>query len=139
MPDRINRSEGRRLFGLDPEGYDATRPRYPSWIFEELTASKALFHGAATVEIGPGSGLATMRLIEHGADPLTLIEPDDRFAPMLRRAIGQRPSCQVLHQSFEDATLTSDEFDLAVAATSFHWIEPVAGRFVAVRVGPASA
>jgi SAM-dependent methyltransferase len=33
----------------------------------------------------------------------------------------------VLHESFEDAPLTDSKFDLVVAATSFHWIEPESG------------
>jgi SAM-dependent methyltransferase len=124
MADRIHRSEGRNLFGLDPQGYDASRPDYPDWIFEELSTSRALFEGAATVEIGPGTGLATRRLIEFGASPITLIEPDERFAHMLSLATANgRGTFTVLHESFEQAPLADGEFDLAVAATAFHWIE----------------
>ena len=124
MPEEISLAEGRHLFGLDPAGYDATRPDYPSWIFEELKDSGALFPGAATVEIGPGSGRATRRLVENGADPLVLIEPDNRFAGMLETATSRLPTCRVLHTSFEEAELAEDEFDLAVAATMFHWLDP---------------
>lgn len=127
MPEKISRAEGRSLFGLDPEGYDAVRPDYPVWVFEELRASGALFGGAATLEIGPGTGLATRRLIESGANPLTLLEPDVRFAKVLERTTSRLPTCRVLHTSFEEADLADDEFDLVVAATSFHWIDPARG------------
>ncbi len=126
MTDRIDPGEGRRLFGLDPEGYDDVRPEYPDWIFESLRRSGALYRGAATLEIGPGPGTATGRLLELGADPLTLLEPDERFAERLAlttRAAGSR--CTIVHQSFEDTEPGEGQFDLVAAATSFHWLDPV--------------
>lgn len=123
----IDRTEGRHLFGLNPDGYDATRPAYPQWIFEELASSGALYSGAATLEIGPGTGRATRRLIEYGADPLTLVEPDSRFEKLLHEATSRLPTCTVLRTYFEDARLEAQQFDLAVAATSFHWIDPITG------------
>ena len=127
VPEEISHSEGRGLFGLDPEGYDAARPNYPAWIFDELQQCGALFEGANTVEIGAGTGLASRQLIERGASPLTLIEPDTRFSETLNRATSQLPKCRVIHTSFEEAELAPNEFDLAVAATSFHWIAPDSG------------
>ena len=127
MPEKISRAEGRHLFGGDPEGYDAVRPEYPAWIFEALVSAGALFQGAATLEVGPGTGVVTRRLIDHGASPLTLVEPDARFAGALRDAAARVPTCRVVHASFEDAGLGQDQFDLAVAATSFHWIDPTIG------------
>src|SRR5438309_1460157 len=53
----------RRLFGGDPGGYDRARPDYPSRVYEILRARCGLRPGAATLEIGPGSGLATRRLL----------------------------------------------------------------------------
>lgn len=128
MPEHIDRCEGRRLFGLDPEGYDQVRPAYPDWIFDDLCASGALFTGATTLEIGPGTGRATIRLLEHGAGPLTLLEPDRRFAEMLAAAThGLAERCVVRHETLEAAALPADHFDLVVAATSFHWVEPESG------------
>lgn len=126
MTDRIDPGEGRRLFGLDPEGYDDVRPDYPDWIFESLSRSGALYPGAATLEIGPGPGTATSRLLDLGADPLTLVEPDERFARTLElttRVAGNR--CTIVHQSFEDIEPGAGQFDLVAAATSFHWLDPV--------------
>ncbi len=125
--DHVKRSEGRHLFGLDPGSYDDVRPGYPSWIFEKLTDTGALATGIATLEIGPGTGLATRGLIELGANPLTLVEPDKRFAQMLERATRQHPHCTIHHDSFEAVDLADNRFDLTVAATCFHWIEPVTG------------
>jgi SAM-dependent methyltransferase len=128
VPDRIQRSEGRGLFGLDPDGYDAARPQYPEEIYSFLTDHGALGPNTATLEIGAGNGLATRRLLALGANPLTLVEPDPRFAPMLRELCASSPAeCRLIEQPFEDADCGRQAYDLVAAATSFHWIDPARG------------
>ena len=118
----------RRLFGGDPGGYDRGRPAYPSRVYELLTARCGLRSGTATLEIGPGSGLATRRLLALGADPLVAVEPDERLAAYLSeqlRAAGQAIDLRVA--AFEEAALAPAAFDLVVSATAFHWLDqPVA-------------
>jgi SAM-dependent methyltransferase len=82
----------------------------------------ALWPHAATLEIGAGSGLATRRLIEYGANPITVIEPDERFAPQLTSLANA--DLHLVQHAFEDADLPSHGFDLVAAATSFHWLDP---------------
>ncbi len=124
MPDIIDRSEGRRLFGLDPDAYCDARPDYPDATYRTLVEHGAIRSGAATLEIGAGPGVATRRLIELGANPLTVVEPDARFTPSLE-ALGAAPlSLNVVTAAFEDAQLPSATFDLVVAATSYHWLDP---------------
>ena len=128
MPERIERQEGRHLFGQNPQGYDDSRPEYPEWIFAHLRDRGALVPGTVTLEIGAGSGRATRHLLAYGANPLTIVEPDERFAVLLDAATSKSPApCTLIQQSFEDAELPDNRFDLVAAATSFHWIEPMAG------------
>lgn len=123
--ETIPENEGRSAFGSNALGYDESRPEYPAWMFDLLLREKALYEGVKTLEIGPGSGLATRRLIELGASPITLIEPDTRFAPQLAKlsdnAEGQ---CEPIYEAFEDAELPESSFDLIVIATAFHWLDP---------------
>lgn len=128
MPEQINLNEGQRLFGLNPQGYQDTRPDYPMWIFDHLRACGALVDGTPTLEIGAGTGKATRHLLDYGANPLTIVEPDARFAALLATAINAAPAtCRIVHDSFEDVVLADNQFDLIAAATAFHWIEPTAG------------
>jgi SAM-dependent methyltransferase len=128
VPEHIDRAEGRRLFGLDPQGYDASRPEYPAWIFERLCDVGALRAGASTLEIGAGSGRASRELLARGADPLTMLEPDPRFAESLEALAEEyEAACRVIQHSFEDADLPTGHFDLVVAATAFHWVEQGSG------------
>ena len=118
--------EGRRSFGDDPTAYAAARPEYPDALYRYLVDRCGLRPATATFEVGAGTGLATRRLLEHGAAPLLAIEPDPRLAAYIRRHI----SSTALHievTPFEEAALAPASFDLGVAATSFHWVEQASG------------
>jgi SAM-dependent methyltransferase len=120
----INRVEGRRAFGLNPAGYDRARPEYPSELYELLRERCGLRPRTRTFEIGPGTGLATKRLLQLGADPLIVVEPDERLADYLRNALGEACSrVEIKVVSFEDVILPFESFDLGVAATVFHWLD----------------
>ncbi len=79
----INKGFGREAFGLDPGNYHTARPGYPEWVYELLCERCGLQPGAATFEIGAGTGIATRRLLELGANPLVAIEPNSSLADFL--------------------------------------------------------
>jgi SAM-dependent methyltransferase len=118
---QIDRAFGRQAFGNDPANYDAARPPYPDWVFDELRAC-GLGPGAAVFEIGAGTGTATRPMLAAGANPLVAIEPDPRLAAFLRTAAAS-PGLRLLTEIFEAADLPEDLFDLGIAATSFHWLD----------------
>ncbi len=123
--ERIDPSEGRRLFGFDPAGYDAARPGHAGEVYEVLVERCGLAAGTGVIEVGPGTGQATRPLLEVGADPLVAIEPNPALAHYLTAALGDR--VQVRMTALEDAELEPSSFDLAVAASSFHWVDEAAG------------
>jgi SAM-dependent methyltransferase len=112
---------GRVAFGADPAGYHATRPGYPDWVFDILCERCRLAPGAATFEIGAGTGTATRRLLDLGANPLLAIEPDSRLATFLRET-AQDKALSVCVSAFEDISLEHASFDLGISATAFHWL-----------------
>jgi SAM-dependent methyltransferase len=118
----ISKALGRVAFGFDPAGYHAARPVYPDWVFEILANCCGLRQNTATFEIGPGTGIATRRLLELGANPLVAIEPDDRLADFLCQSL-KTESLTVVRSTFEDAGLLSAGFDLGFSATAFHWLD----------------
>jgi SAM-dependent methyltransferase len=134
----IDRKFGREAFGVDPGSYHATRPGYPDWVFEILCERCRLAPGTATFEIGAGTGTATRRLLDLGANPLLAIEPDVRLATFLRKTI-QDKALSVSVSAFEDARFDRGSFDLGVSATSFHWLnEDTALMKVAELLRPGS-
>jgi SAM-dependent methyltransferase len=118
----IDRRFGREAFGADPGGYHAARPAYPDWVFEILCERCNLAHGAATFEIGAGTGTATRRLLDLGAKPLVAVEPDSRMASFLRETVRVE-ALTVISSAFEEAALDEGSFDLGVSATAFHWLD----------------
>jgi len=113
----MDRQFGRQAFGIDPGGYHAARPAYPDWVFEVLRERCGLAPKVAVFEIGPGTGTATQRLLELGADPLVAVEPDDRLAGFLRETIPDE-ALTVVISTFEDAVLPEASFDLGPSPSS---------------------
>jgi SAM-dependent methyltransferase len=110
----------RGLFSSDAVAYETGRPPYPEGVYALLRDSCGLSDGTEVVEIGPGTGQATARLLDHGAS-VTAVELSAEFADRLRAKFAGRP-LRVVVGAFEDAALDPASFDLAVAATSFHWV-----------------
>ena len=122
--ETLDRRDGRSLFGQDAAGYDAARPGHPKRVYDILVERCGLRQGTAVLEIGPGTGQATRRLLELGADPLVAVEPDPALAEFLAHATGRRVT--IVGSPLEEADLETCAFGLATAASSFHWVdEPV--------------
>lgn len=102
--------------------YRRGRPAYPEAVFDLLTARCGLRPGVRVLEIGAGAGLATGPLLARGAN-VVAVEPGANLAALLA---ADHPEVEVVVGDFETAPLTGP-FDLAVAATSLHWVDPVAG------------
>ena len=60
-----DRDRLKRTFDYDAELYDRARPSYPDEIFDDLVALCGLEPGAPILEIGCGTGKATLSLAER--------------------------------------------------------------------------
>jgi SAM-dependent methyltransferase len=112
----------RMSFNAAATTYHRGRPPYPQAVFDLLTERCGLTAGARVLEIGAGSGLATGRLLAAGAR-VVAVEPGAELAAILTAA-HPVDDLDVVVADFETADL-SGPFDLAVAATSLHWVDPV--------------
>jgi SAM-dependent methyltransferase len=123
MDDKLRLRLG-ATFDAVADGYEA-RPEYPDEIYALLVDRAGLGIGSRVAEIGPATGLATMRLLDLGAT-VTAVEPGPALAARLReRAAGR--ALEIVVGSFETAELPAAHFDLVAAATSFHWVDPALG------------
>ena len=94
-------------------------------MYELLRQRCGLGAGSRVLEIGPGTGQATVRLLDCGAT-VTAVELGPEMAAALD-AKYRDENLSVLVGAFEDVALDPGSFDLIVAATSFHWIPPETG------------
>ncbi|MER9095433.1 methyltransferase domain-containing protein [Mesorhizobium sp. M0700] len=78
---------------------------------------------------GPGTGQATRPLLDLGLSSVVAIEPDERLAVFLSDNLGRTSGgrLKVLTSCLLDTDLPEAAFDLGIAATAFHWVEPIAG------------
>ena len=101
--------------------YDEARPAYPQALWDVLTDERVLLPGADVLELGAGSGQATVPLLDAGAR-VTAVEPGPALAGMLRERISVREAV-VVEAVAEELELAGAAYDAVVAATSFHWLD----------------
>ena len=92
-------------------------------MFDDLAALTGLGPGARVLERGCGTGQATLPLARRGG-AITAVELGPGLAAVARRKLAAFPAVQVVEAAFESCPLPPEPFDLVLAATSFHWIDP---------------
>ncbi|WP_345357463.1 class I SAM-dependent methyltransferase [Actinoallomurus liliacearum] len=105
-------------FGVDAERYDRTRPRYPDALVERIVAAAP---GRDVLDVGCGTGTAARQFQAAGCTVLG-VEPDARMAEFARRSGIETEVATV--EAWDPA---GRRFDAVVAATAWHWVDPVAG------------
>ena len=113
----------RATFDQAAELYDRVRPGYPPALFDDLAELACVGPGCRLLEIGPGTGQATVPLAERGCR-IVAVELGAELAAVARRNLARFPQVQVVTAAFEDWPLPAEPFDVVLAATAFHWIDP---------------
>ena len=113
----------RELFDQAAEYYDEARPKYPARLFDDLLTAGDGGVQPRVLEIGPGTGQATLPLLERGCS-VVAVELGPRLAARLRANVAGFKEATVMVGSFEDAALPPASFDIVTAATAIHWIDP---------------
>ena len=107
--------DGRSVFGVNAEVYDAVRPDYPSeWLQEHIRISAA---GHSALDIGCGTGKLSHALSSLGFDTLG-VEPDARMA-----AVAAAKGMQVDVTSFERWNPGERSFDVVACGQAWHWLD----------------
>jgi SAM-dependent methyltransferase len=79
--------------------------------------------GDRVIEIGCGTGQATVPLAERGL-AVTAVELGTQLAAIARSRLAAFPTAEVVTSSFEDWHPPDTPFDAVVAVSSLHWIDP---------------
>ncbi|MFB9834231.1 class I SAM-dependent methyltransferase [Actinoallomurus acaciae] len=123
MEDEATRHRLRAGFDRAAEDYQRTRPVCPDRLFDDLIDRAALRPGDRVVEIGCGTGQATVPLARRGL-AVTAVEPGAGLAAVARRRLAGFPAAEVVTRSFEDWRPKGAPADAVVAVNSLHWIDP---------------
>lgn len=111
----------RRSFNRIAELYDEARPTYPEQLIEDALRLSAIPPAGRILEIGPGTGQATLPFARRGYSMLCL-ELGERLAKILTRKTRSYAKVEVRNTAFENWPVEPGAFDMVLSATAFHWI-----------------
>lgn len=123
MTEESQRHRLRTTFEEVAELYDRVRPTYPAELFADLIAACGLRPGARVLEIGCGTGQATLPLAERGLE-IVCVELGADLARIARRNLAELPRVEIVNAPFETWNGDAEPFDAVVAFTTFHWLDP---------------
>jgi SAM-dependent methyltransferase len=110
-------TEQRLVFGDVAEQYDDVRPGYPGGLFDAVMTFGALELGARALEIGAGTGKATVGFVARGLR-VHALEPSAGMATVLRAK-----GIDAEETGFEEWQLERAAFDVVYAAQAWHWVK----------------
>jgi SAM-dependent methyltransferase len=117
------REQLRGIFDEDAELYDRARPGYPEALVDDLVALAGLVAGARVLEIGPGTGKLTIPLARRGLH-VPGVELGPGLAAVARRNLEGFDTVDIVTGAFESWDPGEQRFDVVVAATCWHWLDP---------------
>lgn len=103
--------------------YDEVRPGYPEELFEDVVSLSGIPAGGRILEIGCGTGQATVPFARRGYGILC-VELGENMTAVARSNLERYPLAEVRFGDFERWPLQRGAFDLAISATAFHWLDP---------------
>ena len=122
--DEAERDQRRLYFDTVAERYSAMRPGYPAPLFDTIVDLAGLAAGDPIIEIGAGTGIATLPLAERGL-AITAAEPGPALRAICRQRLAGFPDVDFFAGRFEDMPLPPAPGARAIACgQAFHWIDP---------------
>ncbi len=103
--------------------YDEVRPGYPMEMYDDIRALSGIPVGGDILEIGCGTGQATLPFARRGYR-ITCVELGAELAALARRNLAVYPNVEVRVGACETEPLSDTAYDLVTAATAFHWVTP---------------
>jgi SAM-dependent methyltransferase len=123
VTEHTDRERLRQTFGMVADQYDRARPTYPAAVYDDLAALGDIPPGGRILEIGPGTGKATIELARRGYE-IVAVELSPDLAAIARRNLEAYPQAEIVTADFEAWEDEPASFDAVVAFTAFHWIDP---------------
>jgi len=122
----------RTVFNQVALDYDAVRPGYPVELVNDVVALSSLPEDGRILEIGCGTGQATIPFAERGYW-MTCLDIGQDLADVAAEKCRWHPRVTIQVVAFEDWQ-PGEDYDVVMSATAFHWIEPEVGYTKAASV-----
>lgn len=133
------RSRLRATFDRAALLYDEARPGYPESVFGDVVALSGIPPGGRVLEIGCGTGQATVPFARRSYRILC-VELGENLAAVARKNLAAYPWTEVRTGAFEDWPVEKEAFDLVVSAEAFYWLDrPVVYRKATQALRPGGA
>jgi ubiquinone/menaquinone biosynthesis C-methylase UbiE len=116
--------ERKNTFNEIAKEYDKFRPNYPEQLFTDILKQTAIRKDDSILEIGCGTGQATIGFVNQGYENLTCIELGYNLAKLTREKFKDKSNVKIINSAFETWQSEKNDFDLAVSGTAFHFIQP---------------
>ena len=113
--------EPRLVFGEVAERYDRARPTYPGELVGDVADVLGLPAWARVLEIGSGTGKATVLWADAGYEVVCL-EPSEEMAAVARVNLAGHENVVIEPVGLEEWPVEPEAFDLVTAAQAWHWI-----------------
>lgn len=107
-------------FDVFANNYNDVRPGYPNQMYEDIQKICAISSKSNLLEIGAGSGIATVELAKLGCR-IVGIEPGSNLAKIAKQKTAEYHNVEIKEAMFEKFEV-KENFDVVLALTSFHWI-----------------
>ena len=111
----------RKTFNTDEYNYDKSRPDYPKELFKDIFDYVNLSENSNILEIGVGTGQATLPFLNNGCN-VTAVELGDKLSRYCVQKFSNFDKFNIINLDFIEADLPEKSFDLIYSATAFHWI-----------------
>ncbi|HEX3048093.1 MAG TPA: class I SAM-dependent methyltransferase [Bacillota bacterium] len=103
--------------------YDEIRPSYPEDLIQDIIKATNLKPGDRILEIGAGTGKATIQFAEKGFN-VHAIEPGKDMSNVFKTKLAKYPHISLDITSFEEwIPKKTDKYDLIYCAQAFHWLD----------------
>jgi SAM-dependent methyltransferase len=123
VDEPLRRHRLRGTFEEVAELYDRARPGYPPEVFDDLLELGRVPEGGRILELGVGTGKATVPLAARGFE-IVGVELGEGLAEVARRKLAAFPRVEIVQAPFEAWEPTGPPFDAVVSFSAFHWMDP---------------
>ena len=113
--------EFRKVYDLIPEEFDKWRPRYCEEAFDHIIQYADLKPGKRVLEIGPGTGQATLPLLQTECDYVG-IELGSHLFEYTKNKFADYGNLTMINDDFCTHNFANEQFDMVFSAATIQWI-----------------